>query len=78
MDTATVEVGAAPARDCSLFESLDEGFCILEKVKSARHAPRFRTGLPSRFERAPVSRGRVLELFAFRIDGPVLQERALS
>jgi PAS domain S-box-containing protein len=99
------------ARYHSLFKSIDEGFCVIEKVEGAAgEAPDFRyleanpafatqsgmsdmigktirqalpdepegwcliydtvlrTGEPIRFERRLVSHGRVLELYAFRVE----------
>jgi len=104
-------MGGLPARYCTLLESIDEGFCVIEKVDATATAPAgFRyvetnpafavqsglsgvvgktlhevlsdeadewiriydevltTGVPTRFERRLASIGRVLELYAFRVD----------
>jgi PAS domain S-box-containing protein len=106
-----VELRASEKRYRTLFESIDEGFCIIEKVAGdagdpldfryleanpafaeqtgvgdvvgrtirqafpgeseewfATYENIVRTGEPIRFERGLVTQGRVLELYAFRVD----------
>jgi PAS domain S-box-containing protein len=111
LQTLNVELGASEARYRTLFERIDQGFCIIEKVEAKAGEPLdfryidvnpafatqsgvagvvgktirqavpgeseewllvydtvLRTGEPIRFERELATQGRVLELYAFRVE----------
>ena len=111
LQTLNVELGASEERYRTLFERIDQGLCIIEKVEGEAHEPPdfryidvnpafatqsgvtgvvgktirqvipgeseewflvydtvLRTGEPIRFERELVTQGRVLELYAFRVE----------